>query len=85
MNIVEALGVDPDFVMWQDLAKCRGMETDLFFDLAEEDPIVFDAAIKCCSLCPVRQQCEDTGIRDKECGIWGGNLLDRGLIIDYEV
>lgn len=62
---------------WQDLAGCRGMNTDLFFTTktgrgAHRE---VQAAISVCRECPVTKRCKEyadaTGSRD---GVWGGHV-----------
>lgn len=69
--------------IWQDLAACLGMNTDLFFPreniggpregrgiTGERDRAC--AAKEVCSGCPVRLECLEFAI-DHDCtGIWGG-------------
>jgi len=73
--------------MWQELAACAGMDTDLFFPLeniggpregrgvaGEKERM--KAAREACKGCLVRRECLDYAI-DFEClGIWGG--MDTG-------
>jgi WhiB family redox-sensing transcriptional regulator len=69
--------------VWQDMAACRGMNTDLFFPrenlggpregkgiTGERDRA--SAAKEVCKGCPVRLECLEFAI-DHDCtGIWGG-------------
>ena len=55
---------------WSDLARCRGMDPDVFFgrNLTEAR-----AAIRTCDRCEVRQQCLDYAVSERiEIGVWGG-------------
>lgn len=81
MSIVSSLGIDPDVAEWQQLAKCRSMPPELFFEVSEDNNSVFECVSQCCSLCPVKEQCIFAGISGKESGVWGGVLLDRGVIV----
>lgn len=55
---------------WSDLARCRGMDPEVFFgrNLTEAR-----AAIRTCDRCEVRQQCLDYAVAEGiEIGVWGG-------------
>lgn len=55
---------------WTDLARCRGMDPDVFFgrNLTEAR-----TAIRTCDRCEVRQQCLDYAVAQQiEIGVWGG-------------
>ena len=55
---------------WSDLARCRGMDPDVFFgrNLTEAR-----TAIRTCDRCEVRQQClEYAVVEGIEIGVWGG-------------
>lgn len=55
---------------WSDLARCRGMDPDVFFgrNLTEAR-----AAIRTCDRCEVRQHCLDYAVEQQiEIGVWGG-------------
>lgn len=55
---------------WTDLARCRGMDPDVFFgrNLTEAR-----TAIRTCDRCEVRQQCLDYAVDQQiEIGVWGG-------------
>jgi len=68
--------------MWQDLAACHGMDTNLFFPrenngrsaAGERDRM---GAVKViCKECPVRLECLEFAIDHGCTGIWGG--MDAG-------
>lgn len=74
--------------MWQDLAACAGMDTDMFFPrenaggsrkgiTGEKDRV--SVAKQVCAGCPVRLECLEFAI-DHDCyGIWGGmDARERG-------
>lgn len=53
---------------WRDLAACRGLDPELFFD-----PDRAAEAAQACAGCPVREACLDWALRNREGhGIWGG-------------
>jgi hypothetical protein len=66
--------------IWKDDAACLGLDTNLFFDKYEEDPLIREAVDSICSGCPVAKQCFAVGISGKEWGVWGGIFLDTGSI-----
>lgn len=57
---------------WRDLARCRGIDPQVFHP-AEEDDAAAAEAKSICELCPVREPCLEYAItsREKE-GVWGG-------------
>lgn len=79
-SLLEQLGVDEDDLIWQDLAKCSGVDPSWFFEGYEQDNFIATNVDKMCKACLVRQNCEDFGIQNKETGVWGGWYLDRGKI-----
>ena len=55
---------------WSDLARCRGMDPEVFFgrNLTEAR-----TAIRTCDRCEVRQQCLEYAVAEGiEIGVWGG-------------
>lgn len=55
---------------WSGLARCRGMDPDVFFgrNLTEAR-----TAIRTCDRCEVRQQCLDYAVTEGiDIGVWGG-------------
>lgn len=57
---------------WRDLARCKGMNTEIFFPLKSE-PEAFAAAVTVCSQCEVRDEClEDALEYADEHGVRGG-------------
>jgi len=65
---------------WKDSAKCLGMDTNLFFDLYEEDRALAPSIDKLCQDCPVNRQCFAVGVSNKEWGVHGGVYLRDGTI-----
>lgn len=60
---------------WQDRARCRGMDTDLFFPDGKTGQAAVQAATAkaVCRSCEVREECLDFAIRAKFLyGIFGG-------------
>ena len=78
-TMLEMLGIDPDCVDWWQLAKCRGMDTNIFYDKAEENSIIYENVKQMCESCPVKKSCLAEGIKFKGHGIWGGVYLQLGI------
>lgn len=60
--------IDPE--EWTELARCRGMDSEVFFarNLTEAR-----TAIRTCDRCEVRQQCLDYAVEQGiDIGVWGG-------------
>ena len=71
MSLLEELGLDPDEFVWQDLALCANMDTNLFYDEYETNQVVRTQVDEICSRCPVQRECLLTG-HGGEIGVWGG-------------
>jgi hypothetical protein len=65
---------------WKEDAACKGMDTNVFFDVYEENEEVRPAVEDICFNCPVMRQCFAVGISQKQTGVWGGIYLDNGKI-----
>lgn len=62
---------------WQQSARCRGVNTELFFSADGEGGEARrhrqQRAKEICGKCPVRSQCRDFAMRSRQSfGIWGG-------------
>lgn len=58
---------------------CRARSEDLWFS---DDPAELEQAKVLCTDCPVRRSClEGALLRREFCGVWGGEILDRGAVI----
>lgn len=66
---------------WQAFAACRDTDPDLFFPAAAPGTPAYAAqaaeAIAVCSACPVRAQCLDQALSNREQGVWGGLAEDQ--------
>ncbi len=79
-SLLDMLGLEVDTVDWWQLSKCRNMDTDLFYDTAENNPVVYTNITKSlCYMCPVKMSCLKYGVENKEYGIWGGIYLNAGV------
>lgn len=72
-----ALGIDLEELEWQDLATCKGMNTNWWFDDYDNEQISHMVDEACLS-CPVMKQCLQRGIENSEYGVWGGIYLTAG-------
>lgn len=79
-DILSNLNVDKDSVNWWDLALCKGMDTNLFFDKYELDSNMAKGIDECCLSCPVIKMCYQSGQENNEYGVWGGVYLSSGSI-----
>ena len=82
MDIFDALGLDPETLDWKDLAICRGMPINFFFEDYENKEEVAKVIDEVCLSCPVMAQCMRTGVEDGETGVWGGVYLNNGTADD---
>ena len=71
MSLIEELGLDEDTLTWHQLALCKNMDREDFYDNYESDPQVAKAIDEACLVCPVMKQCAMAG-EDGEWGVWGG-------------
>lgn len=61
---------------WQELAACKGRDTDAWFP-APYDRRAIAAVKRVCAACPVREQCLAEAVRDHvDVGVWGGLTVD---------
>jgi hypothetical protein len=79
-NILNSLGIDPDRFLWQDLAACRGLDFNLFFDNYEENQTHARVIDEMCLHCPVIKDCYFSGTDNSETGVWGGIYLTNGVV-----
>lgn len=79
-SVLELLGIDEEELGWHDLAMCRGMDRELFYDKYEADEKVAKTTDEICLSCPVLQDCLLQGLDNNEIGVWGGIYLDRGKV-----
>lgn len=61
---------------WMERAKCKGMDTSLWFPIRGESQKI---ARSTCAVCPVADECWEYACRtDTSYGIWGGKIIKRG-------
>lgn len=79
-NILNDLGLEENDFKWFDMAICRGMDTNLFYDKYESDPIIASSIDEACLSCPVSKDCFESGTMNNDHGVWGGVYLNSGEI-----
>lgn len=79
-SILNDLGIDSEDFDWYDLAICRGMDTNLFYDKYEADQNIAKNIDEACLSCPVISICYQAGLEKDEYGVWGGVYLTSGSI-----
>lgn len=79
-NILNNLGIDEEDFSWFDIAVCRGMDTNLFYDKYEVDANIAKNIDEACLSCPVISNCFKAGKNNSEYGVWGGVYLTAGSI-----
>lgn len=58
---------------------CHAADADLWF---AEDPADLERAKALCAGCPIRRQCLAAALdRAEPWGVWGGEILDRGMVL----
>jgi WhiB family redox-sensing transcriptional regulator len=61
-------------------ARCATGDASLFFS---EDTAEIAQAKQICRSCPLRESCLEGAVRRREpVGVWGGELFDRGRVIE---
>ena len=63
---------------WTENAKCRGINTNPFFDEYETKPEVAKNTDSFCLSCLVKNQCLYDGIKNQESGVRGAVYLNKG-------
>ena len=59
---------------------CHFADPELFFSEVDEE---IAAAKALCGSCPVKNKCLDGALsRGEPCGVWGGQLIEDGVIIE---
>lgn len=71
-TVVQLLGSGRD-AEWMEQGRCVEVEPELFFPPKGANGQIIRAAKRVCEGCPVRQQCLEYALRNRErFGIWGG-------------
>lgn len=79
-DFLRRLGIDPSNFEWQQLSACKGLDTNLFFEGYESDPIIAGEIDVMCSQCPVLKECYEYGTKNKLFGVFGAFYLSNGQI-----
>lgn len=79
-DFLKRLGIDPNTFEWQQLASCRGLDTNIFFEGYESDSIIANEIDKMCSGCPVLKECYEYGSSNKLFGVFGAFYLSNGQV-----
>lgn len=66
--------------LWKDEGLCLHSDTNLFFDIYEEQSETRNFVDSLCRSCPVAKTCFAVGVSGKEYGVWGGIYLELGEI-----
>ena len=82
LSVLDALGIDPDDLEWQDLAVCHGLDISRFYEGYEQSVRTAKLTDQICLSCPVRRQCLSAGVENSEHGVWGGIYLTAGRVDD---
>ena len=73
---------------WVELARCVG-RSELFFEpfreLAPQRAVRERAAKRVCAQCPVQLACRESGRRNHESGIWGGETEEERVRAGYPI
>jgi len=73
---------------WTDFARCSG-RLDMFFEpfreLAPQRFVREEAAKQMCAQCPVQSPCRESGRRNHESGIWGGETEEERVRAGFPI
>jgi WhiB family redox-sensing transcriptional regulator len=73
---------------WTEFARCRG-QLDLFFEpfreVAPKRAVREQRAKELCAGCPVQGPCRDSGRRNHESGIWGGETEEERVRAGFPI
>ena len=79
-DIISDMGLNEDELKWYQLAACKNMEINWFYDSYESDIHIAKQADEVCLHCPVVKTCFKQGKLNKEYGVWGGVYLHLGRV-----
>ncbi len=71
--------VEPSDLRWQDRARCKtlGVDPSLFFSEGKRDKVLRAQAV--CAQCDVSDACLAFAVRERESGVWGGQVMTGGV------
>lgn len=70
--------INKDDADWRELALCKGMPVENFFEWYENSTEFAKVIDQNCLSCPVLQQCLSYATETKQSGVWGGVYLTAG-------
>lgn len=79
-DLIRELGLEEDSLKWYQLAACKNMDINYFYDSYEADQETARQIDQMCLHCPVISYCYDEGVSNKEKGVWGGVYLNLGRV-----
>lgn len=79
-DFLQRLGIDPSNFEWQQLASCKGFDTNIFFEAYESDSVLAGEVDTMCITCPVLKECYEFGTKNKLFGVFGGFYLSNGQV-----
>ena len=65
---------------WKAQSACLNKDTNIFFELYEDNTNVRNVVDKACLDCPVNRRCFAEGVSGEEWGVWGGIYLEEGVL-----
>lgn len=77
-SLLEELGLDENTLSWHQLAACKNMPLDLFYETYEEDVEIAKAVDERCLSCPVMKECLLDAVENKDSGVRGAIFLNNG-------
>lgn len=79
-DLISELGLEEDNLKWYQLAACKNMHVNYFYDTYETDSESARQIDQMCIHCPVVKFCYEEGVSNKEKGVWGGVYLNLGRV-----
>ncbi len=80
LDVLQEIGIDIDDLEVHDLALCKGMDLNMFYDSYEFDRQVAANTDQVCLSCPIMAQCLAEGMENNLWGVWGGIYLTNGKV-----
>jgi hypothetical protein len=77
-SLLDELGLDERTLSWHQLAFCKGMELNLFYEIYEDDVEIAKAMDDVCLSCPVMKECLMDAYDNKDSGLRGAIYLNNG-------
>lgn len=77
-SLLELLGLDEATLSWHQLAFCKGMSLNWFYEGYEDDEELAKAMDEICLSCPVMNECLMEATDNKDFGLRGAIYLNNG-------